>query len=833
MSAGGDTYCGIFFYALPKTHYSCTYHHIPKGGPSLKVRVIVDGDVTRVFNVAGEQLVQFDNPTREDYAFTGWSKYDLDEGQTTLELTHINGFEERSKSNFNLFACWEARPQPHSLILNLDDGSWNTDTYIQTSYLKGDAIPWDELVPVKRYYDFVGWKMDDGSKLPKTMPSHDVRATAQWKEHEYIMYFVSGRNEPYVIRAVKDTNIADQLPGDPEREGYTFGGWYPNDPPTIMPGESSIYTAKWTANIYDLTFANLGRAADVTIKVPCGTLLTATEVEGWPEYEVGKEIESVKPYHIFRGWTPEIETMPAGNLTLNAIWEPIKYHITFDMNGGQGWVIVSLSVFIYAYGETINWHNLAPIAFPPTREHYDFIGWDAQPRTMPGHDLIVTAQWTPRPYALTFDLNGGEWPEGVTPQLSYTYGEAIDWDSLAPILEHYDFVGWDAQPETMPDHDITATAEWTPHMYTLTFTVDGEAYDTATGEYGEEVPLPEYGIDAPDDYAFAGWKVGEETLAPGATIDIVEDMEISAVWKLARPAFRTHSLLLSGEIGVNFFMELPELEGVDYGDSYMEFTIRSKNGATTRDPFDSSDRDVNGKGYYGFTVFVSSIQMAAPITAVFHYGDGQTVEQTYSVKDYIVAYDAVASRFDATTTALVRAIADYGHYAQPALSLANGWTIGADYAEMDTYYRGSLDYGAVASAVKPYAIVKALSQSDIEKVNFDINLLSRTNIRVFFAPKTGYKGSLSAAVDGNSAAAKKQPDGRWLVQIEDISAHQLSKMYGVEVQTTTGTASVQVSVLSYVDAILSSNMDARYKEAVSALYYYYRAAMDYRNAHNY
>ena len=122
--------------------------------------------------------------------------------------------------------------------------------------------------------------------------------------------------------------------------------------------------------------------------------------------------------------------------------------------------------------------------------------------------------------------------------------------------------------------------------------------------------------------------------------------------------------------------------------------------------FDPAFRDINDRGYYGFTVYVNSNEMAEPVTAVFHYGDGQTMENTYSVRDYIIAYEEVQDQFDAQTTALVHAVADYGHYVQPVLAQSNSWTIGVDYKEMDKYYTSSYDYSAVEAAVAGYEIIR-------------------------------------------------------------------------------------------------------------------------------
>ena len=134
--------------------------------------------------------------------------------------------------------------------------------------------------------------------------------------------------------------------------------------------------------------------------------------------------------------------------------------------------------------------------------------------------------------------------------------------------------------------------------------------------------------------------------------------------------------------------------------------------------------------------------MAEPITAVFHYkrlrsGEGGTeaeegrVKNVYSVKDYIIAYEQIQDRFDASTTALVRALADYGHYVQPVLARTNNWTIGKEYKAMDKYYTEQFDYDAVAKAVAGYAGSYDIGNSGFSDMMFALNLLARTKFRVF------------------------------------------------------------------------------------------------------
>lgn len=61
-----------------------------------------------------------------------------------------------------------------------------------------------------------------------------------------------------------------------------------------------------------------------------------------------------------------------------------------------------------------------------------------------------------------------------------------------------------------------------------------------------------------------------------------------------KPQFKSKSVLLPGQIGVNFFMNLPEIEGVDYSESYMTFSITDRGTTTECDDFDPNFSDQSG-----------------------------------------------------------------------------------------------------------------------------------------------------------------------------------------------------------------------------------------------
>jgi endonuclease I len=300
----------------------------------------------------------------------------------------------------------------------------------------------------------------------------------------------------------------------------------------------------------------------------------------------------------------------------------------------------------------------------------------------------------------------------------------------------------------------------------------------------------------------------------------------------ATPAFMKQSLLLDGKIGVKFYLDLPEIDGVDYAESYMTFAITGKGTVTERDDYDLNDKNQNGQ-YFGFTCYVGSIQMADTITATFHYGDGLTIGKTYAVKDYFTAFDAALAEnpnaFGAKIQNLVKSVADYGHYVQPFLAAQNGWTIGTDYAEMTKFYTTSYDVETIRSAVAGSAISIEATGSEIGAFNFSLVLDSETTIRLFVSRGDGYTGPVTFKVDGVDAEATQLSNGRLLLEIPNLGAHMLSRTYTVSITTENSSATVTVSALSYANILFDAYATAAAENAACALWAYSNAADEYLN----
>ena len=110
-----------------------------------------------------------------------------------------------------------------------------------------------------------------------------------------------------------------------------------------------------------------------------------------------------------------------------------------------------------------------------------------------------------RSYTITFDTDGGSDIESITAEVNATIDAPED-----PTKEGYTFAGWDpAMPATMPNEDLTLTAQWTPNEYDIHFVVDGAAttkqfaYQT-TPTFGDANPTKPN--NAEYTYAFNGWE---------------------------------------------------------------------------------------------------------------------------------------------------------------------------------------------------------------------------------------------------------------------------------------------------------------------------------------
>ncbi|MBR5620128.1 MAG: choice-of-anchor J domain-containing protein, partial [Clostridia bacterium] len=337
--------------------------------------------------------------------------------------------------------------------------------------------------------------------------------------------------------------------------------------------------------------------------------------------------------------------------------------------------------------------------------------------------------------------------------------------------------------------------------------------------------------DPGDNYTVAADYAGSVTIYFKTTYDNAWSAFGGHIWIVKKaPSFATQSLILSGQIGLSFNMDLPDIEGVDWTESYMTFTIPH---GTCTERANYMDTRAKKSGNRGFVCYVNAIQMAEPITATFHWmqgGEEKTIEKTYAIKDYFFAYDGKKDSFSEPVQKLIESTADYGHYVQAFLADARGWTLGTDYAEMDKFYTESYDYENTATALDYYGDFTCENNgADIRNLSFTTVFDSATAVRILITPTSGYTGELMAAESGGKALNVSKEGKRYAVVIPNLAAHELSKTYTITVTTDGGTATITVSALSYVKLLFNANETALTRDAASAILGYATAAYNLNN----
>ena len=376
------------------------------------------------------------NPTKTGYTFAGWDK----EIPATIPA-----------EDMTVKAQWTINQYTVKFVSDEETLKSETLDY-------GTVITAPE-VPEKEEYYFTGWSPEFAEGT--TVPAHDITYTAVWApvQHSYTITFdTDGGSEIEPI--IQDAGTEVTPPANPTKTGYTFAGW-DKELPVTMPSEDMTLKAQWTINQYTVMFISDGKTI-TSQRLDYGTVITTPPL-------------SNKKGYTFTGWSPAFfkgTTVPAHDVTYNALWSVNQYTITFDTDGGSEVAPI-----------TQDYTSAVTVPADPTKTGYTFAGWDKEiPTTMPAEDMTVKAQWTVNQYTVKFVADGT-----VVSEATLDFGSAITVPE-APAKEGYTFKGWSPEvDETVPANDMEYVAEYTVNSYKLTYVLDGVEVKALDVEYGAEI----------------------------------------------------------------------------------------------------------------------------------------------------------------------------------------------------------------------------------------------------------------------------------------------------------------------------------------------------------
>ena len=360
--------------------------------------------------------------------------------------------------------------------------------------------------PAKDGYDFKGWVDEDGNTVtfPIKVPAEDIVITPVYEAQTKSLSFeIDGATvEGYPTTAKVDSAIS--APADPEKEGYSFVGWYIKGTNTAfngkMPAADTVYEAKWTAGSntkYTIEIYMMdteGKYSMQTSTISFGVTGTLAEIVPNDEALVGFTHDAA-----LSELSKLIEA--DGSTVLKIYYARDLYTVTWDVDG------VETEDKVY-YGAAI----VAPA--DPVKDGYTFAGWDPEvPATMPANDVEYTATWAEASYTVTYVVDGTKTTE------TYKYGDTVTVKD-APSVEGMTFDGWfDGETEyaagstfTMPAKDLIIVADFSVGIYKVTYLdATGAVFTTEMVRFGDEIPVP---ADAPtkDHYEFKGWNITYDSM---------------------------------------------------------------------------------------------------------------------------------------------------------------------------------------------------------------------------------------------------------------------------------------------------------------------------------
>ena len=267
-----------------------------------------------------------------------------------------------------------------------------------------------------------------------------------------------------------------------------------------------------------------------------------------------------------------------------------------------------------------------------------------------------------------------------------------------------------------------------------------------------------------------------------------------------------YTLSLKDSINVNVYLDICDEVLADES-AYMTLT----HGGKTQRFDEFGEKLENG---YRFTTAIAAKEMMDEIKWEFHYGEGQVLSGTYSVRQY--CEDILADESQKTEMHdLAKATLNYGAYAQLQFgynteNLANAGLDAVDMSDV-TLAEPQFNNGAINGA---------------EFAGASLLLKSETILRLFFEVED--INNFTVTYGGQGLEPKKR-DGLYYVDITGISAQRLDETVTVTVNGT----DIQYSVMGYCyNVLMDEGADENLKKVVKALILYNRAADAYFAAAN-
>ena len=505
---------------------------------SYTVTYKVDGEITGEVETYeyGTEVKLRSEPSKEGHEFGGWNRtedftmpaenvviegnFDVNE-YTVTYLVDGKDYGEKETYKYgtpvtlrkdpekegHTFSGWNqtdgfVMPAKNVVI----EGSFSINSYTVVYKVDGEIVGDTESYefgapvslrtePQKEGYTFSGWDRESGFN----MPAENVEIEGHYSINSYtVTYKVDG--ELYGDIETYEYNAPVELRQEPQKEGYTFGGWS-SETGFNMPAENVVIEGSFKVNEYTVTYFVDGKFYDSIETYSYGSQVKLKEA---PQ----------KEGYTFSGWDHDDRfTMPAEDVVVKGSFNINSYKVTYEVDGTPYGMVE-----IYKYGE------LVTLQKNPTKEGYTFSGWDhSNEFAMPARDVKIKGSFIVNSYTVTYKVDGAQIGEPET----YKYGEAVTLREK-PSKEGYTFNGWSYEAGfKMPAEDVVIEGSYQINSYTVTYKVDGEQFgEQETYEFNELVQLRSE--PTKEGYTFSHWNRSSEFNMPANDVVIEGSFKINS-----------------------------------------------------------------------------------------------------------------------------------------------------------------------------------------------------------------------------------------------------------------------------------------------------------------
>ena len=319
-----------------------------------------------------------------------------------------------------------------------------------------------------------------------------------------------------------------------------------------------------------------------------------------------------------------------------------------------------------------------------------------------------------------------------------------------------------------------------------------------------------------------------------------------------------YSLSLTGNIGVNFYMELSN-DIVSDESAYMNFIL--PNGTTSKVYVSGTHEDgstattdttvKNGVTYYVFTCEVAAKEMTSDIKAqmIGNNGEKKGTVHTYTVKeyaDYILSHmSAEESDISKATIQLVKGMLNYGGAAQKYFGYKTDQLASDGLTLTGTVFNDTSIINNITNEANKASVTCANAKVTFKSAYLSLNSTTDLCVSVQFADDVTVKEDMFAIWCNTDQISKDQyevtkvnEENCYKITLHGVKASQLNEKYAFYVELSdTEYAELAYGTNSYAYTVMSSACDninniESLREVVKALYAYGSCAQGYEHYKN-